>query len=90
MDLYYHEVWNGDRWKSLNPKLNYTIANMMEYFMHREASDGNPTSNFKDIPSRAFSSFKAGHIQYVVHKEFDNKPLLKCSCIPDMKKISQN
>ena len=46
---------------------HFTIANMI---MHREASDGNPTSNFKDITSRAFSLFKAGHIQYVVHKAY--------------------
>ena len=92
MDLLSHEIWNSDGWKLISdpitctPSFNFTLANMMEYFIHREASDGNPTSNFKDINSRAFPLFKAGHIQYVCHKEFDNKLLMKCTCIPEMKK----
>ena len=59
---------------------------MMEYFIHRQASDGIPNSDFKDINSTAFPLFKAGHVQSVLHK--DNNILLECKCFPEMKKTT--
>ena len=61
---------------------------MMEYFIHRQASDGIPNSDFKDINSKAFPLFKAGHVQSVLHKEIDNNILLECKCFPEMKKTT--
>ena len=59
---------------------------MIQYFIHRKASDGKATDNFKDMNSRAYPLFKAGHIQYVYHKVFDEQLLMKCTCYPEMKK----
>ena len=68
------ELWNCDSWKPIDdPLFNFTIANMMEYFIHRKASDGIPTNHFKDMNARAFPLFKAGHIQYVVYKKNDEQ-----------------
>ena len=92
MDFLSHEVWTGNNWRLINepfmytPSFNFTRANMVAYFIHREASDGKATENFEDINSRAYPSFKAGHIQYIFYKQFDCKILMKCTCIPEMKK----
>ena len=45
--------------------LNFTVENMLHYFIHREASDGMPNNDSKNLNTRAFPLFKAGHIQYV-------------------------
>ena len=91
MNLLSHEVWNDDGWKLLNepiafPSFNFTMANMIQYFIHRKASDGKATDNFKDMNSRAYPLFKAGHIQYVHHKVLEELLLMKCTCYPEMKK----
>ena len=59
---------------------------MLHYFIHREASDGMPNNDSKNLNTRAFPLFKAGHIQYVYYKKLDEKMLMKCSCLPEMKK----
>ena len=40
--------------------------------------------------SRAYSFFKAGRIQYVYYKVFDEQLLMKCTCYPEMKTIMYN
>lgn len=89
MDYLSPEVWTGKLIIEpfmYTPSFNFTMANMVAYFIHRETSDGKATENFKDMNSRAYPLFKAGHIQYVFYKQFDCKILMKCTCIPEMKK----
>ena len=80
MTVLLDEKWNSSKsqWSSLvtsvPPSFNFTMANMMEYF--------------KDINSKTFPLFKAGHVQSVLHKEIDNNILLECKCFPEMKKTT--
>ncbi len=95
-----HETWNTDGWRLItdfdttSSSFNFTMANMIDYFIHRRATDGKPCNDFKDLNSRAFPLFKAGHIQYVQYLEVSGDDydgtsalvLMKCTCIPEMKK----
>ena len=65
-------VWTSAGWSLLNKmnimqrtKFNFTMANMLEYFIHRKATDGSPTNDFKDVNTKAYPLFNAGHIQPV-------------------------
>ena len=65
-------MWTSAGWSLLNgmnivinTKFNFTMTNMLEYFIHRKASDGNPTNDFKDVNTKPYHLFKAGHIQPV-------------------------
>ena len=62
-------VWTSAGWSLLNEmnimqttKFNFTLANMLEYFIHRKATDGSPTNDFKDVNTKAYPLFNAGHI----------------------------
>ena len=61
-------------------------ANINKYFIHRVASDGQPTNDYKDINSHAYPLFKAGHIQSIFVAMQSNGYVLKCHCLPEMKK----
>ena len=64
----------------------FTIGCITNYFISRLAADGLPTNDFKDLNSHAYPLFKAGHIQSIfVAKEADNY-MIKCICLPEMKK----
>ena len=67
------EAWAGTEWKPIADgkegiPLDFTMANMMEYFLVRKAIDGMPNNDFKNINKKAFPLFKAGHIQSVMYK----------------------
>ena len=86
------EAWAGTEWKPIADgkegiPLDFTMANMMEYFLVRKAIDGMPNNDFKNINKKAFPLFKAGHIQSVMYKSYCNDViLLKCKCHAEMKK----
>ena len=65
---------------------NFSMSNMLDYFINRNAVDGNPNSDFKNMNTRAFPLFKAGHIQCVIYKRYNDKMLVKCKCHAEMKK----
>ena len=88
-----HEgAWSGEGWKLLDEfnsqptRLKFTMANMLEYFIHCKATNGNPTNYFKDINTKAYPLFKAGHVQYVHFKVIGKMILMKCTCMPEMRK----
>ena len=64
----------------------FTTGNMTNYFLCRLASDGLPANNFKDLNSHAFPLYRAGHIQSILVATRDNRFILKCVCLPEMKK----
>ena len=94
MDYTLKECWDCDDWKLIENirhetqqvQFNFTMADMMQYFIHRQATDGLPINNFKDVNTKAFPLFKAGHIQYVHYREHNKIIFMKCTCMPEMKK----
>lgn len=65
---------------------NFTIANITNYFITRVASDGKPANDFKNLNSHAYPLFKAGHIQSINALCKDPSHIIRCSCLPEMKK----
>jgi hypothetical protein len=45
------EVWAGVEWKpiDINFSLNFTMSNMLEYFINRKAVDGKANNDFKNM-----------------------------------------
>ena len=86
------ENWTSiSGWQCLTPDhssfSHFSIANMMNYFIHREAPDGNPTNDFKDINNKAFPLFKAKRVEGIIFKNDDGgNILIKASCAAEMKK----
>ena len=84
-------AWSGEGWRLLDEfnsqptRFKFTIANMLEYFVYRKATDGNPTNDFKDIYTKAYT-FNAGHVQYVHFKVIGEMILMMCTCMPEMRK----
>ena len=64
----------------------FTIANITNYFMKRVSVDGKPANDFKNVNTRAYPLFKAGHIQSIYIRQKDNSYDIKCICLPEMKK----
>ena len=80
-------IHNWQPIESINPlQLDFTIVNLMEYFVHRKATDGNPVNDFKDVNTKAFPLFRAGHVQSVVQADHMNHVFLKAFCSAEMKK----
>ena len=58
------ELWMANDWKSINDnevKLNFTMSNMLQYFINREAVDGKPANDFMNISTKTYPLFRAGH-----------------------------
>ena len=43
----------------------FTLANMMNYFVTRKVCDGEIASDFKHVNNHSYPLFKAGHIQRI-------------------------
>ena len=85
------ELWMANIWKSINDsemKLNFTMSNMLQYFINSEAVDGKPANDFKNISTKAYTLFRAGHIHCVTYKEHEEMVLIKCKSYAEMKKKS--
>ena len=93
------DKWVSDGWQCIDHPhpsfmtarsigFDFTIANMLSYFVHRKASDGNPMNDFKDINTKAFPLFKAKRVEGVVCEHADDcgDVLLKALCAAEMKK----
>ena len=64
----------------------FTIANLTNYFVTRITSDGKPANDFKNVNSRAYPLFNAGHIQSIFITCKDTSHDIRCICLPEMKK----
>ena len=83
------EIWKmTEGWKPLDEDtpLDFTMPNMVDYFVNREACDGMPNNNFKSMNKKAFPLFKAGHIQSVLYRNYADFILIQCKCKAKMKK----
>ena len=64
----------------------FTTGNMTAYFVTRLAGDGKAANDFKNLNKHAFPLFKAGHIQSILVSRTNNIFIIKCCCLPEMKK----
>ena len=67
---------------------NFTIANILSYFIHRKAHDGNPTNDYKDLNNKAYQLYEAGFIQSILYKTDDSLTtvMIRAICAAEMKK----
>ena len=47
----------------------FSLANMLRYFVTRKVCDGNVAEDFKHINSHSYPLFKAGNVQGIESKE---------------------
>ena len=82
------EIWKMTDWKPFDEDtpLDFTMSNIVDYFVNREACDGMPNNNFKSMNKKAFPLFKAGHIQSVFYRNYADFILIQCKCKAEMKK----
>ena len=90
--------WISDAWKCIDDPsfmtcssssgFNFTIANILNYFIHRKAQDGNPTNDYKDVNNKAYPLYKAGFVQSVLYKTDDSftTVMIRAICAAEMKK----
>ena len=64
----------------------FTIGSITNYFISRLANDGQPTNDYKNMNSHSYPLFKAGHIQSIYVALQGNKYMIRCVCLPEMKK----
>ena len=64
----------------------FTIGNITTYFVSRLTSDGKKAKDYKNMNTRAYPLYEAGHIQSIFVSHNDNLFFIKCVCLPEMKK----
>ena len=65
----------------------FSLANMLSYFVTRKVCDGNIAGDFKHINSHSYPLLKTGHVQRIqVIKGNDNNVYLSAVCLPEMRK----
>ena len=55
---------------------NFSMQNMVSYFIERKAKDHDSNKDYKNVSSKAFGLFRHGHIQKI-ELAFDNNAFLK-------------
>lgn len=78
-------------WKKIadGPTLlpEFSLANMMAYFVTRKVCDGQNAGDFKHLNNHSYPLFKSGHIQKILTiKGNDNNVYLNAVCLPEMRK----
>ena len=65
----------------------FSLANIVEYFITRKVCDGQQADDFKHLNNRSYPLFKAGHIQRIkLVKGNDGNIYLNAVCLPEMRK----
>ena len=65
----------------------FSLANMLSYFVTRKVCDGNIAGDFKLINSHSYPLFEVGHVQRIqVIKGNGNNVYLSAVCLPEMRK----
>lgn len=64
----------------------FTMENMSVYFVSRLVSDGKAANDYKNLKKKAYPLFKAGHIQSILVSYQNDQYIVKCICLPEMKK----
>lgn len=72
--------------KKCNKLPEFSIANMMSYFITRRARDDESNKDYKSLNCKAFGLFRHGHVQNIKVANEDGKYFIQCECLPEMKK----
>ena len=64
----------------------FTIENVMQYFIHRKENDGLERQDWKNFDVGGYKLFKEGHVQKIYGSVSANMVLIKVTCLPEMKK----
>ena len=70
----------------VNTLRSFTMAEIITYFVEIIAADKQPTRDFKSLRESSFQLFKGGHVQKLVVKPGYETLIVKCSCLPEMRK----
>lgn len=65
---------------------NFTISEVMDYFIYRNDSDGLERQDWKNLNSGGYKLCKEGHIQSLSAGLCGNTCFVKGKCLPEMKK----
>ena len=65
---------------------NFTINEVMDYFIYRNDNDGLERQDWKNLNSSGYKLFKEGHIQSLSAGLSGNTCCVKGKCLPEMKK----
>ena len=80
----------GLSWKLIDEDINvlpeFTIENVLQYFIYRKENDGLERQDWKNFNSGGFKLFKEGHIQKVYVSDSTMNVYVKATCLPEMKK----
>ena len=64
----------------------FTMAQIINYFIEAVAGDKEKTNDFKSLRESSYQMFKEGHVQKIELKRGYETIIIKCNCLPEMRK----
>lgn len=72
--------------KICNTLKSFTMAEIVAYFIEVIAADKQPAKDFKSLRESSYQLFRGGHVQKVELKPGFETLIIKCTCLPEMRK----
>ena len=70
----------------MNTLQSFTMGQIVSYFVEAIAADKQPAKDHKSLRESSFQLFRGGHVQKIEVKCGFQTLLVKCSCLPEMRK----
>ena len=67
-------------------QVQFTNAQIVEYFVTRTVSDGRLSADFKSINKSALNLFRCGHVQNIEISSDETNLHMRANCLPEMRK----
>ena len=67
-------------------QVQFTNAQIVEYFVTRTVSDGRLSADFKSINKSALNLFRCGHVQNIEISSDETNLYMRANCLPAMRK----
>ena len=84
------DIASIDSWSLIDEDLKlipeFTIKNVLQYFIYRKECDGLERQDWKNFKSGGYNLYKEGHVQKVYASISTNVVYVKAICLPEMKK----
>ena len=64
----------------------FTMAQIINYFIEAVAGDNEKSKDFKSLRESSYQMFKEGHIQKIMLMSGYKTVIIKCDCLPEMRK----
>ena len=85
-----YQLLDVDSWSLIDEDLRlipeFTIENVLQYFIYRKERDGLERQDWKNFKSGGYNLYKEGHVQKVYASISTNVVDVKGICLPEMKK----